>query len=119
MTGPSPSRRSAAASAITLKLSTSAGSLTPARFDWTHAGYYVGDGSKHRPAGSDLIFGGAGTEIARNDLGKAALGADNVVLVSAGGHALDADAIAGDNADIFRIVGTNGSQSGRPVTGRT
>ena len=27
------------------------------------------------------------------------------------GHARDSDAIAGDNADIFRIVGTNGSQS--------
>ena len=31
--------------------------------------------------------------------------------MNAGGHARDSDAIAGDNAQIFRIVGTNGSQS--------
>jgi Ca2+-binding RTX toxin-like protein len=100
---------------ITLKkVDYATGSLVPALFNWTHAGYYVGAGSSHRPAGSDIIFGGAGTEISRNDLGQATLGADNTVIVNAGGHALDSDAIAGDNADIFRIVGTNGSQSGTP-----
>ena len=31
--------------------------------------------------------------------------------MSLGGHARDADTIAGDNAQIFRIVGTNGAQS--------
>ena len=84
---------------------------TVKNFDWAHAGFYAGAGTSHRPAGSDLIFGGAGTEIARNDIGKATIGADNTIIVSDGGHALDSDAIAGDNADIFRIVGTNGSQS--------
>ena len=39
--------------------------------------------AEQRADGSDLIFGGAGTAIAYNDLG--------------GGHALDADVIVGDN----------------------
>src|SRR5262249_45252429 len=46
-----------------------------------------------RPAGSDLIFGGSGTRTDRNDAGD----------TTAAGHANDADAIAGDNADIFRV----------------
>jgi Ca2+-binding RTX toxin-like protein len=44
-----------------------------------------------RPDGADLIFGGSGTEIERNDYGQPS-------------HARDADAIAGDNANIYRIV---------------
>ena len=55
-----------------------------------------------RPDGSDLIFGGAGTDVARNDLGDTA----------AGGHAHDADVILGDNGRILRLVGTNGISSG-------
>jgi Ca2+-binding RTX toxin-like protein len=39
----------------------------------------------------DLIFGGAGIDLARNDGGD-------------GDHAADSDAIAGDNASIFRLV---------------
>jgi Ca2+-binding RTX toxin-like protein len=54
-----------------------------------------------RNDGSDLIFGGAGTELARNNLGD----------TSAGGHARDADVIAGDNANIYRIVGASGAVS--------
>ena len=57
------------------------GSLTPVFFNWTRAGYYVGAGATHRPAGSDLIFGGAGTEIARNDIGKATPAADGSIVV--------------------------------------
>ncbi len=58
-----------------------------------------------RPDGSDLIFGGAGTDISRNHLGDASLNAagDTVVTVD-GGHARDADVILGDNGDIFRAV---------------
>ncbi|MFL6035274.1 MAG: Calx-beta domain-containing protein, partial [Gaiellaceae bacterium] len=47
-----------------------------------------------RPTGSDTIFGGSGTKTGRNDAGDTA----------ATGHATDADVIAGDNADIFRVV---------------
>jgi Ca2+-binding RTX toxin-like protein len=50
---------------------------------------------QRRPAGSDLIFGGAGTDIARNHPGD----------ISVYGHAEDADVIAGDNANIYRLVG--------------
>ena len=56
-----------------------------------------------RPDGSDTIFGGSGTAIARNDLGD----------TSTQGHAKDSDMILGDNGNIFRIVGINGTGSGR------
>ena len=52
-----------------------------------------------RGDGSDTIFGGAGTRIARNDPGDS----------SPTGHARDADTILGDNGNIFRVVGANGS----------
>ena len=51
-----------------------------------------------RPDGQDLIFGGAGTDVARNDDGD----------LTAQGHAQDSDVIAGDNANIYRLVGVNG-----------
>lgn len=51
-----------------------------------------------RPDAADTIFGGAGTDIARNDLGD----------TSANGHAQDADYILGDNGNILRLVGSNG-----------
>ncbi|MFU8825841.1 hypothetical protein, partial [Yoonia sp.] len=35
---------------------------------------------------------------------------DDLILVSAGGHAHDADVIIGDNGQIFRLVGVNGVQ---------
>lgn len=59
-----------------------------------------------RPDGSDLIFGGAGTDIARNDLGD----------TTASGHARDADMILADNGNIYRLVGTNGNNSGSYLT---
>jgi Ca2+-binding RTX toxin-like protein len=59
-----------------------------------------------RPDGSDLIFGGAGTRIGRNDLGD----------TSPGGHARDADVILGDNGRIVRLVGINGVSSGSYLT---
>jgi Ca2+-binding RTX toxin-like protein len=48
-----------------------------------------------RPDGADTIFGGAGTDIARDDMGD-------------GIHGRDADVILGDNGNIYRIVGTPG-----------
>jgi len=85
----------------------------------------VGGSSSHfsladpnnRPDGDDTIFGGAGTQFDRNngfdpDAGDDGLGADVVVTVDTpfeSKHARDADAIAGDNADIIRIVGVNGT----------
>ena len=52
-----------------------------------------------RPDASDLIFGGAGTDIGRNDMGD----------TSTTGHARDADMILGDNGTIFRLVGAGTS----------
>ncbi|UCE72957.1 MAG: DUF4347 domain-containing protein [Methanomassiliicoccales archaeon] len=59
--------------------------------------------SSMRPDGSDTIFGGAGTRIARYDPGDE----------SDDGHAKDADYIIGDNGNIYRIVGTNGQGTGQ------
>ena len=59
-----------------------------------------------RPDGSDTIFGGAGIDLARNDAGDE----------TDSGHARDADVIAGDNANIYRLVGTNGATSGGFLT---
>ena len=59
-----------------------------------------------RPDGADMIFGGAGMDIDRNDLGDE----------SDTGHACDADIILADNGNIFRLVGTNGTNSGNLLT---
>src|SRR5207237_8253992 len=47
-----------------------------------------------RPDGSDLIFGGAGEDIARNGLGD----------TTSAGHAADSDVILADNGRILRLV---------------
>ena len=47
----------------------------------------------------DMIFGGAGTDISRNNTGD-------------GSHDNDSDMILGDNGNIFRLVGTNGVYGG-------
>ncbi len=52
---------------------------------------------ERRPDGSDLLFGGSGTAIARLDAGDQTVNA----------HANDADMLLGDNGNIFRIVATN------------
>ena len=57
-------------------------------------------GADLRPDGDDLIFGGAGNRNARND--DSDLGPADI------DHTGDADVIAGDNANIVRIVGTGG-----------
>ncbi|MEB3829160.1 proprotein convertase P-domain-containing protein [Phormidium sp. CCY1219] len=64
------------------------------------------DTPNQRPDGEDTVFGGAGTELDRNHMGDE----------SPQGHAKDADAIAGDNANIFRLVGTNGTYGGDFLT---
>ena len=57
-----------------------------------------------RPDGSDLIFGGSGTQVQRNDAGAATINASNVITPTATGHADDSDMILGDNGDIIRLV---------------
>src|SRR5205807_2501182 len=59
-----------------------------------------------RPDGTDVIFGGAGTHVGRNDTGVLSGVASNQ------GHARDSDVILGDNGDIFRIVGTTHTDTG-------
>ncbi len=87
-----------------------------AQTDWSSFGSFCfastpyPDADDCRPTGADSIFGGAGTEIARGDIGAATLAADGSIITEPTGHARDADAIAGDNAQIFRLVGTNGAQ---------
>ncbi|MCP4784386.1 MAG: calcium-binding protein, partial [Fuerstiella sp.] len=54
-----------------------------------------------RPDAEDKIYGGSGTRSARNDSGD----------LSANGHARDADVMLGDNGNIFRLVGINGTAS--------
>ena len=60
-----------------------------------------------RPDGDDIIFGGAGTNIARSDIGDASIDLRFNITPTATGHADDADTIVGDNGNIIRIVGTN------------
>jgi Ca2+-binding RTX toxin-like protein len=63
-----------------------------------------------RPDGSDLIFGGAGVDISRNNIGDAKEDPiTHVITTDATGHARDADTIIGDNGNIYRLVGTNGT----------
>ncbi|MEB3339666.1 hypothetical protein [Okeania sp.] len=64
------------------------------------------DTSEKRPAGKDLIFGGSGLQTERNDFGDQ----------SEEGHSRDSDVIIGDNGNIYRIVGTNGTDSGAYLT---
>jgi Ca2+-binding RTX toxin-like protein len=71
--------------------------------------------ASQRPDGSDLLFGGAGSDLTRNDIGEAtrasssgtgAPGSD-LILNARGGHAKDADTILGDNGRLLRLVGVN------------
>jgi hypothetical protein len=68
------------------------------------------DTAEERPDGADYLFGGAGTRIGIDDesLGTGVVAGDR--------HARDADVIAGDNADVIRIVGIGGVdvRSGNP-----
>jgi Ca2+-binding RTX toxin-like protein len=61
--------------------------------------------AEQRPDGADVIFGGAGDRSGRNDDTTASQLPGTITNL----HARDADTIAGDNANIVRIVGTNGT----------
>ena len=80
----------------------------------------LNNGSFLRPDSDDWLFGGAGTQIDRNNgfdptlgevEGAESYGGDIVTALGveyASKHGRDSDAIVGDNGDIIRIVGTNG-----------
>ncbi|MCI0538465.1 MAG: hypothetical protein L0Z50_24930, partial [Verrucomicrobiales bacterium] len=60
-----------------------------------------------RPDDADTIYGGAGTDISRNNPGDATVGTGQVMTLLPNGHSRDADMILGDNGQIFRL--RNGS----------
>ena len=66
------------------------------------------DTQDQRPDSSDLIFGGAATNIARNDLGDAILVGGQVVN-DVNAHSRDADTILGDNGNIYRLLEGTGT----------
>jgi len=83
-------------------------------------------GAAKRPDGTDLIFGGAGIDISRNNAGDATASSTGDLIVNPRGHAMDADVIIGDNGRILRLVGVNGhagvnsstpSESGVAISG--
>ena len=57
-----------------------------------------------RPDGTDFIFGGAGTRVDRNNFLSTSPG----TIVVNERHARDSDAIAGDNANVYRLVAAGG-----------
>src|SRR5262249_23602920 len=66
--------------------------------------------ASRRPDGADLIFGGAGTRIDRNDSGV------RTGDVAANAHSRDSDTIMGDNANVYRIVsGGTGAANQEPT----
>src|SRR3990172_2937539 len=62
-----------------------------------------------RPDGNDLLFGGAGTRAGFNDDSCSGLGVTTCPTTTEDMHARDADTFVGDNGNIIRIVGTNGT----------
>jgi hypothetical protein len=68
-------------------------------------------GEQLRPDGSDAMFGGAGIDISRNNIGDATENGDHLITTVSTGHARDADFMMGDNANVFRLV--NGSDQFR------
>jgi len=70
-----------------------------------------------RPDSSDFIFGGAGVDISRNNIGDANEdGTTHVITTTETGHARDADYIMGDNANVYRLVvgGADGTDPDDP-----
>jgi Ca2+-binding RTX toxin-like protein len=66
--------------------------------------------ASQRPDGADTLYGGNGDLIARNNEGETVVNeAGNTVLPENERHARDADMILGDNGNIYRLVGTNGT----------
>ena len=60
----------------------------------------------------DVIFGGNGQLVARNDYGTIVMDDAGDQIAAAYLHARDSDAIVGDNGNIFRLVGVSGNDSG-------
>ena len=70
-----------------------------------------------RQDGSDILFGGAGTDISRNNLGDASINAaGDTIDTQTTGHSRDADMILGDNGNIFRLVGVKAANSGNSLS---
>lgn len=66
-----------------------------------------------RPDTSDIIFGGAGTRIDRNEYASIDNGnSDSATIDIVDEHTLDADMILGDNGNIYRFVGYNNTVGG-------
>ncbi len=61
---------------------------------------------EQRPDGADILFGGAGTRVERNAV---ITDANRGTIVLADRHARDADTIAADNANIYRLVKAGGT----------
>lgn len=59
-----------------------------------------------RPDGRDILFGGAGTDIARNNLGDSGGETANQI------HARDSDMILGDNGNVYRLVSVTDLNTG-------
>jgi len=76
-------------------------------FSLSAANHAATGGADLRPDGSDLVFGGAGTRIGRNE--------DSSLGSADADHNRDADTIVADNGRIVRIVGTGGVD-GQSVT---
>ncbi|MHC4618339.1 MAG: hypothetical protein ACYTEQ_11370 [Planctomycetota bacterium] len=66
-----------------------------------------------RQDGSDIIFGGAGNRVGRNHM---LTESNRQTIAPDENHARDADMILGDNGDIFRLVGTSGTNQGEFLT---
>ena len=66
---------------------------------------------EERPDGSDVLFGGNGSLVARNNYGTAVVGDAGDPISTDLRHARDSDMILGDNGNIFRLVGINGEDS--------
>ncbi|MFO7963509.1 MAG: Calx-beta domain-containing protein [Desulfobacterales bacterium] len=78
--------------------------------DDTAAFYEIAAGDFARPDGADLMYGSAGdpARLARNDFvgtGLTEPAGDDTLIPVANRHALDADVMMGDNANIYRLVG--------------
>jgi Ca2+-binding RTX toxin-like protein len=65
---------------------------------------------EQRPDGTNFIFGGAGTRLDRNHFVTEDNNNDIIDLEAV--HAFNASTITGNNANIFRLVGTNSSDGG-------
>ena len=67
-----------------------------------------------RPDGTDILFGGSGTRIGRNDFVGSAFGTtddDNFIALE-NRHSRDSDMILGDNGNIFRVLGIHATDGG-------